>query len=73
MSPHHIINNKITEISNLKVFGFLSYASTMCHNRKKLDSRARKCMFIGYKHGVKGFILFDLNNREIFISRDVVF
>ncbi|GAU20755.1 hypothetical protein TSUD_239490 [Trifolium subterraneum] len=42
-------------------------------NRHKLDSRSRKCLTLGFKTGVKGHILFDLQSKEIFISRDVVF
>jgi len=38
-----------------------------------LQSRARKCIFLGYKSGFKGSVLFDLDSREIFISRNVVF
>ncbi|GAU51097.1 hypothetical protein TSUD_185270 [Trifolium subterraneum] len=37
----------------------------------KLAPRARKCVFLGYKAGMKGVVLFDLNNRNIFISRNV--
>ena len=73
MSPFHIINSKIADISNFKCFGFLCYASTLTNNRKKLDNRARMSIFIGYKKGMKGYIVFDLNNREIFISRNVRF
>ncbi|XP_019460152.1 PREDICTED: uncharacterized protein LOC109359913 [Lupinus angustifolius] len=39
----------------------------------KLDPRARKCIFLDHKTGTKGYLLFDLHNREIFLSRNVVF
>lgn len=39
----------------------------------KLDSRARKCVLLGYKSGVKGEILLDFNNRQIFLSRNVIY
>jgi hypothetical protein len=29
-------------------------------------------VFLGYKHGVKGVVLFDLIDKKIFLSRDVV-
>nr|GMD70186.1 uncharacterized protein LOC109179345 [Ipomoea batatas] len=32
-----------------------------------------KCIFLGYPNGVKGYKLYDLKTREVFISRDVVF
>ena len=40
---------------------------------KKLDARARACIYLGHKAGIKGFILYDTHTREVFISRNVVF
>jgi len=57
----------------LKTFGCLSFASTPDINRNKLDPRARKCVFIGFKNGIKGHILLDLKSREIFISTNALF
>jgi hypothetical protein len=72
-SPFQILYNELPDITNLKVFGSLVFASTLQSNRKKLDSRSRKCISLGFKTGVKGHILFDLQSKEIFLSRDVVF
>ncbi|MCH83257.1 peptide transporter PTR2, partial [Trifolium medium] len=72
-SPFEVLYNQLPDISNLKVFGCLAYAATLQSHRHKLDSRSRKCVTLGFKSGVKGHILFDLQSREIFISRDVVF
>jgi hypothetical protein len=70
-SPHELMHGALPDLQILKVFGSLVYASTLQNNRTKLDPRGRKCIFLGYKQGVKGTILFDLNTKDIFISRNV--
>ena len=39
----------------------------------KLDSRARKAIFVGFKGGVKGFKLWDLEDKKFMCSKDVTF
>ncbi|PNX55526.1 retrovirus-related Pol polyprotein from transposon TNT 1-94, partial [Trifolium pratense] len=68
-----MLYNTLPNIEDLKVFGSLVFAATISSHRQKLDSRSRKCTSLGFKPGVKGHILFDLKNKEIFISRDVSF
>ncbi|KAK2366753.1 putative mitochondrial protein [Trifolium repens] len=72
-SPYSVLYNKNPDLSHLKVFGSLCFASTLTSHRKKFEPRARKCVYLGHKEGVKGFILFDLINREFFLSRHVIF
>jgi transposase InsO family protein len=72
-SPYQVLHNCLPDIDSLRVFGSLCYATTLQHNRRKLDSRSRKCVYLGFRVGVKGHTLFDLQSREIFISKDVVF
>ncbi|GAU49938.1 hypothetical protein TSUD_290950 [Trifolium subterraneum] len=70
-SPHEMLHNQLPDLHDLKVFGSLAYASSLSVHRTKLSPRGRKCVFLGYKQGVKGTVLLDLNTKEIFISRNV--
>jgi len=72
-SPYEMLYQKPPTYLDLKTFGCLCFASTSDVNISKLDPRARKCVFIGFKNGIKGYILLDLKTREIFISRNDLF
>lgn len=71
-SPYPILYNKPPDLINFKVFVSLYYASTLKAN-KKLDSRSQKCIYLGYKFGIKGDILFYIHCKELFLLRDVIF
>ncbi|KAE9592424.1 putative RNA-directed DNA polymerase [Lupinus albus] len=72
-SPYQCLYNELPIISHLKVFGCLAFANTIISNRTKFDQRARKTVFIGYKEGSKGYILYDLKSHTILLSRNVLF
>jgi len=71
--PHKRLYKTPQDFDQLKVFGSLCYAITLSTNRSKFNPRASKCVFIGFKKGTKGYILLNIQSREIFVSRDVVF
>ena len=41
--------------------------------RRQLDNKAEKCIFVGYKDGIKGYKISNLVTRNIVYSQDVVF
>jgi len=60
-------------VSHLRVFGCKAFAHVPKENRKKLDSKAIKCTFIGYCSEYKAYKLFDPASHKVFVSRDVLF
>ncbi|KAE9586232.1 putative RNA-directed DNA polymerase [Lupinus albus] len=72
-SPYEELYQKLPNIKHLRVFGCLCFASTFVSHRSKLDPRSRKCVFLGFKLGTKGYILLDIITNEILISRNVLF
>ena len=39
----------------------------------KLDSMSRKCVFLGFEKGVKGYKLWDPISKKMVTNRDVIF
>ena len=57
----------------LKGFGCLCYAHAHNQIKAKFDERSTTCIFFSYPHGQKGWRVYDMANKQIFVSRDVVF
>ena len=72
-TPFECLFNRKPDVSNLKVFGCVAYTHIPGHQRKKLEEKSRKCIFVGYPDGTKGFKLYDLTKGTFIRSRDVIF
>jgi len=72
-SPFQLLNKNLPDYKNLKVFGSLSYASTLPHDRSKFQPRAIPAVFVGYPQGMKAYKLYNIDQQKFFVSRDVVF
>lgn len=72
-SPYQVLHGEKANIDHLKVFGCLYFANTLSSQRKKSDAKARRCVFLGYKTKIKGFVVHDIANRETFISKNLKF
>ncbi|CAH9080033.1 unnamed protein product [Cuscuta epithymum] len=72
-TPYEILFGVPPCYKSLRVFGCLCYAFNMKSKNDKFLSRSRKCVFVGYIFGKKGWHVFDLETQEYFVSRDVKF
>jgi len=72
-TPQEVWTGKKCSLSHLRVFGCDAYVHVPKEKRTKLDSKSKKCIFIGYKDGLKGYKLWNPVTRKVVYSRDVVF
>jgi len=60
-TPHELITGDKPSIANFKVFGCTCYRKNDA--KSKLQSKANKCMFIGYSEQHKAYKLWDLETK----------
>lgn len=72
-TPYQRLYNTPPPYHHIRTFGSLCYAHNQLTKGDKFASKSRRCVFIGYPHGQKGWRLFDLDKRDFFVSRDVIF
>ena len=53
-------------VNHMKIFGCTAYTHIPEDERKKLDSKAKKCIFLGYGGLKKGYYLYD--QRSLCVS-----
>ncbi|KMQ86904.1 retrovirus-related pol polyprotein from transposon tnt 1-94 [Lasius niger] len=70
--PEGIRNEKSPSVKHLKAYGCLAYAH-LPQGRRKLDPRARACVFVGYSSQTKGYRLWDIKKEEIIQTKHVRF
>lgn len=71
-TPYEKWYGKCADYSTLRTFGCAAYSH---QNEGKLEPRSRKCVFLGYPEGVKGYRLCDRSQKgvKIIVSRNVTF
>ena len=72
-TPCEVWSSKKFSVAHLIFFGCDAFVHVPKDKRSKLDNKAEKCIFIGYKDGVKGYKLWNPITRKIVYSQDVVF
>ena len=64
-TPQEVWNGKEPSLTHLKVFGYDAYVHVPKENMSKLDKKDEKCIFIGYKDGLKGYKLWNLETKKV--------
>jgi len=72
-TPQEVWTGKKPSLSHLRVFGCDAYVHVPKEKLTKLDIKSEKCIFIGYKDGLKGYKLWNPVTWKVVYSRDVVF
>ena len=72
-SAFEILFNTSPSYDTIRTFGCLCFAQNHKAKGDKFASRSRKCIFMGYPFGQKGWKQFDLDSKRFFVSRDVKF
>ena len=73
ITPFEAWTGEKPNVSLLRIFGCVAFAHVPKDERQKLDSKSRKCIFLGYGSETKGYRLYDSCRARVFHSRDVVF
>ena len=55
------------------VFGCLAYVHVAKDQRSKLDSKSKPCIFLGYSEDEFGYRMWDLLDKKVIRSRDIIF
>ncbi|KAK2969386.1 hypothetical protein RJ640_001301 [Escallonia rubra] len=72
-TPQEAWRNYKPSVSHLKVFGSIAYVHVPYQQRKKLDDKSEKFIFIGYSQQSKGYKLYNPVDKKMKVSRDVTF
>ena len=72
-TPHEVWFGKKPSLKHLRVFGCDAYVHVPKENRSKLDKKAKKCIFISYKYGMKGYKIWNHETKKVVYIQDVLF
>ena len=73
ITPYEARNGIKPDVSHFCVFGCAAYIHVPKVERHTHDSKARKCVILGYGANQKGYHLYDIKHMKAIHSRDVVF
>ena len=72
-APQRVWTGKNVSYQHLKVFGFLAYMHASKDQRSKFDNKSKPCIFPGYSEDEFGYMLWDLLDKKVMRSRNIMF
>lgn len=72
-TPYETIFGQKPDYHFTKIFGCLAYYRSTETKGDKFEPRGRPGVFLGYPPGIKGYKIYDIENKKIIVSRDVRF
>ena len=72
-TPFEIVYNIKTSVKHMRVLGCQAYILTPKEKRLKWDPKARAGVFLGYEEVFKAYRVYDIEAKQVVISRDVNF
>ncbi|KAL3502532.1 hypothetical protein ACH5RR_036981 [Cinchona calisaya] len=72
-TPYEILLGKILTYGHLRTSGWLCYEHVNSEPRDKFALRFKPQIFVGYPNREKGYKIFDLESKMIYVSSDVQF
>ena len=73
MTPYEAWTSLKPTVNHFRIFGCDAFVHIPKDERHKLDSKSKKCIFLGYGEQTKGYRLYDPEKKIILYSRDVKF
>ncbi len=73
MTPFECWFGRKPNVSSLRVFGCQVFVHVPDNKRRKLDSKSRICIFVGYAGTQKGFRIYDPKKHIVEVSRNIKF
>ena len=73
VTPHEAWIKRKPDLRHLRIFGCKALVRIPAAFRKKLDSKSKECIFVGYSDSTKGNRLVDPVTKKLQIARDVFF
>ncbi|MCP3664820.1 MAG: DDE-type integrase/transposase/recombinase [Gammaproteobacteria bacterium] len=73
VTPHELYVGSKPTVRHLRVFGCVAFAHIPGNQRRKLDSKAQRCVFLGYSLTSKGYRLWNVKEHKVITRRDVIF